>query len=367
MRIKTKDIVAKLPVYQPGLSAEDVKREYGIEKVVKLASNENPYGCSVQVKQALEAEMSKLSLYPDGASLKLKQAVAEQLQVSSEQLIFGAGSDDIILMICRAFLTVNDESIVADQTFPQYKHNADIEGARTIEVPLKEGKHDLEGMLAAITDRTKIVWICNPNNPTGTIVTKEELITFMSQVPTHVLVALDEAYCEYVTDASYPNSLELIAKYPNLVALRTFSKIHGLASLRLGYGIGQPEVIRSINQVREPFNTSRFAQAAGIAAIQDQEYVSQCKQWNAEGLRYLQEQCERLELRTMPAHGNFIMIEVPTLGKVMFEQLVSKGIIVRAGFRHYPNAIRVTVGSREQNEAFIQAIEQILSECKVDL
>ncbi|UHA72973.1 histidinol-phosphate transaminase [Paenibacillus sp. 481] len=357
--------VVHLPVYQPGKSTDEVKRELGLSNIIKLASNENPFGSSPQVKQALIDEIQHTSLYPDGAAVALTAAVAQHLGVNSNQIIFGAGSDEVILMLCRAFLVPGDEIVIADQTFPQYKHNADIEGAVTIEVPLRDGGHDLEAMLAAVNERTKLVFICNPNNPTGTIVSADELHSFMKRVSDQVLVVLDEAYCEYVTDPTFPDALPLLSEYKNLITLRTFSKIYGLASLRIGYGVGHPDVIHTINQVREPFNTTRFAQVAALAAVQDQAFIAECRQRNAEGIVYLQSQFARLGLSSFPAHGNFIMVDVGLPAVAAFDALLRKGFITRAGHQKYPHHLRITIGSKEQNEALIVALEQVLAETQV--
>lgn len=365
--MQPKSTIIGLPVYQPGKPIEEVKRELGLDDVIKLASNENPFGCSEQAKEAIVNELNQTSIYPDGGAVQLTEAVAKHLGVGTDQIIFGAGSDEVILMIARAFLTPGDETIMADQTFPQYKHNAKIEGAVCIEVPLVDGTHDLEGMLSRVTPRTKIVWVCNPNNPTGTIVKHADLVSFLDRIPSHVLVVLDEAYVEYVTDPDYPDSLALLRQYNNLLLLRTFSKIYGLASLRIGYGVGQPDVIRNVNQVREPFNTSRYAQAAALAAILDQQFIEDCRDRNAEGIRYLEEEFARLGLPSFPAHGNFIMVDVQRPAKQVFDGLLSKGIIVRDGHRLFPTWIRITIGSRSQNEAFIQALEQVLAEIAVQV
>ena len=365
--MQPKSNIVHLPVYQPGKPIEDVKRELGLTEVIKLASNENPFGCSERAKQAIMNEIGHTSLYPDGAAVALTDALASELGVGKDQIIFGAGSDEVILMIARAFLVKGDETIMADETFPQYKHNAEIENATVIEVPLKDGKHDLPAMLASIGDRTKIVWICNPNNPTGTIVKKDELDAFMAKVPASVMVVLDEAYCEYIDDPSYPNGVDYVKAYPNVLALRTFSKIFGLASLRIGYGIGRPDIMRFVNQVREPFNTTRYAQAAAKAALADRAFVQSCRERNAEGLRYLQEQFDRLGLSYFPAYGNFVMFDARRPSQTVFEELLKKGIIARARWTYYPTHIRVTVGSREQNEKFVQALEQVLQEVAVQV
>lgn len=360
--VQPKSNIVHLPVYQPGKPIEEVKREFGLSDVIKLASNENPFGCSEKAKEAIQAEINNISLYPDGAAQELTAALAEHLGVEKNQLIFGAGSDEVILMIARAFLMKGDETVMATHTFPQYKHNVEIEGATAIEVPLKEGKHDLQAMLDEVTEKTKIIWICNPNNPTGTIVTHQELEAFIARIDSSVMIVLDEAYVEYNDSPDFPDGLALLKSHPNLVLLRTFSKIYGLASLRIGYGIGHPDLIRSINQVREPFNTTRIAQAAAKAAIADQAFIESCRQSNREGKQYLNEQFSRMGLSALPAQGNFIMVDVGKPAGEVFQGLLRRGIIVRGGHQlDFPTSLRVTIGSREQNEAFISALEQVLA------
>jgi histidinol-phosphate aminotransferase len=363
--MQPKPNIVNLPVYQPGKPVDDVKRELGLTEVIKLASNENPFGSSPKAKEAIAREVENISIYPDGAAVELTNAVAKYHDVNADQIIFGAGSDEIILMIARAFLVPGDETIMADQTFPQYKHNVQIENGVSIEVPLKNGTHDLIAMQQRINDKTKIVWVCNPNNPTGTINTSDDVEDFLSKVPSHVLVVLDEAYCEYVEDPSFPDGLALLKKYPNIILLRTFSKIYGLASLRIGYGIGRPDVIRSINQVREPFNTSRFGQAAALAALQDEDFITKCRQANKRGLAYYQSAFEELGLQAFPAHGNFIMVDVKRPAQDVFNALLRRGIIVRGGHRFYPTYLRITVGSKEQNEKVIAALTAVLHEIAV--
>ncbi|MDF2670261.1 MAG: histidinol-phosphate transaminase [Paenibacillus sp.] len=364
--MKPKQNIVHLPVYQPGKPIEEVKRELGLKEVTKLASNENPFGCSPKAKEAIIAEVNNTSLYPDGGAVELTKAVASHFNVETNQVIFGAGSDEIILMIARAYLVPGDENIMATHTFPQYKHNAEIENAVCIEVPLIDGTHDLQGMLDRVTDRTKIIWVCNPNNPTGTIVTHEQLAAFLKKVPSDVLVVLDEAYAEYTVSGDYPDGFELIRQYKNAILLRTFSKIYGLASLRIGYGIGHPDVIHTINQVREPFNTTRYAQSAAKAALADEAFIQDCRQKNADGIQYLQGEFNRLGLSYYPAHGNFVMVDVQRPAKLAFEGLLRKGFIVRGGHNlDFPTKLRVTVGSRQQNEQFIQALEAVLTEITV--
>lgn len=361
---KPKPQIVNLPVYQPGKPIEEVKREYGLAHVVKLASNENPFGSSPKAKEAIVAELDNTHIYPDGGSVVLTKAISEHLDVATNQIIFGAGSDDVILMLARAYLVPGDETIMASPTFPQYKHNAEIEGAVCVEVPLRDGVHDLPAMLARVNDKTKIVWICNPNNPTGTMVTQDEVEQFLNSVPSHVLVVLDEAYVEYAQAFDgYPDSLKLLKQHSNLIVLRTFSKAYGLASLRIGYGVAAPEIIHTINQVREPFNTTRFAQAAALAALSDQDFIQTCIKRNREGIDYLTQQFDRLGLTYYPTVGNFIMVETNRSAKDVFERLMQRGIIVRGGHAlGFPTKIRVTVGSAEENKQFIEALEAVLAE-----
>lgn len=364
--MQPKPNIVHLPVYQPGKPIEDVKREFGLTEVIKLASNENPFGCSPKAKEAIIKEMDQITLYPDGASVILTEAVSRKFGVDPSQVIFGMGSDEIILMIARAFLCPGDESVMATHTFGQYKHNVQIEGGISIEVPLKNGVHDLPAMMDKVTSRTKIVWICNPNNPTGTMVTHQEIADFMAQVPEHVLVVLDEAYAEYNLTSDYPDGFQLIKEYRNLILLRTFSKIHGLASLRIGYGIGDPQVIRSINQVREPFNTSRFAQAAALASLGDDEFIAECRKNNAAGMAYLYGEFDRLGLSYFPSIANFIMVDVQKPAEEVFNGLLRRGMIVRGGHSlGFPTSLRVTIGSQEQNETFIRTLEEVLAEVAV--
>ncbi|WP_281886959.1 histidinol-phosphate transaminase [Paenibacillus sp. YYML68] len=359
--------IVHLPVYQPGKPIDEVKRELGLTEVIKLASNENPFGCSPKAKEAIIAAVEQSSIYPDGGAVDLTKAVAEQLGVQPNQIIFGAGSDEVILMIARAFLTSQDETITASPTFPQYKHNAEVEGATVIEVPVdSEGKHDLAAMLAKVNEKTKIVWLCNPNNPTGTMLTEEEVVGFLNAVPDRIMVVLDEAYAEYNVSGAYPDSIKLLDQYRNIVVLRTFSKIFGLASLRIGYGVGHPDVIRSINQVREPFNTTGFAQKAALAAVHDTSFIESCREANAKGIAQLNAAFDELGLSYFEAHGNFVMVDVQRPGTEVFQSLLRKGIIVRHDPSWgYPTRIRVTVGSVEQNDKFLDALKLALNEVAV--
>ncbi|MFZ3588665.1 histidinol-phosphate transaminase [Bacillus sp. DJP31] len=360
--MEIKQQLISLKPYQPGKPIEEVKKQYGLEKIVKLASNENPFGSALSVKEAIQNSVDEMSLYPDGYAANLRETVSNHLNVSQDQLIFGNGSDEIIQIICRALLSPQTNTVMATPTFGQYKHNAIIEGAEVREVGLLDGKHDLEGMLEQIDLYTRVVWVCNPNNPTGTYVGKEALLSFVKEVPSTTLIVIDEAYYEYVKADDYLETLGLLDRFPNVLILRTFSKIYGLASLRIGYGVGNEEFIQQIEPVREPFNTSRFAQAAAIAAIKDQEFVDNCKEKNREGLQQYEEFCRQHNLTYYPSQCNFILIDFETFdGNEVFQYLLERGYIVRSGNAlGFPTCIRITVGKTEDNDGIIALLTEML-------
>lgn len=361
--LTAKSQISGIAVYQPGKPIEQVKREYNLTEIIKLASNENPYGASEQVKAALQKEAANLAIYPEGDAFELRHMLAEHYQVDDSQIIFGNGSDEIIGLISRAFLQPQTRTIMPTPSFSVYKTNADIEGAEVVEVPLKAGQHDLEQMKAEVNEQTKVVWVCNPNNPTGTYIPEQELISFIQAIPRDVLIVLDEAYCEYVTAADYPNSIPWLQQFPNVIILRTFSKIYGLASLRIGYGLGSPEVIDLLNRVRGPFNTNRMAQAAAIAAIKDQQFVAECRGLNQQGKEQYYQALQELKLFYYPTEGNFILIDVQRKAHEAFEYLLRRGIIVRSGEAlGFPTFIRVTIGTKEQNDQVIQALADMQRE-----
>lgn len=357
-----KQRILQVPIYQPGKPIDDVKREFGLTEVIKLASNENPFGCSPAAKEAIKSQLDSLAIYPDGASLQLRWELADFLQVEPDQLIFGNGSDEVVQMITRAYLGEGTNTIMATPTFPQYRSNAIIDGAELIEVPLKDGVHDLEAMALAINEQTRVVWVCNPNNPSGTIVTASELEAFLQKVPKHVLVVLDEAYYEYVVDEAYPQTVPMLAHHPNLIILRTFSKIYGLAALRIGYGIASVEIINHLNHVREPFNTSTLAQAAARAALKDQAFVQACRDRNREGLKQLTDQFDEWGLDYYPSQANFVLVNLKQDSDEVFRKLLAQGIIVRSGRAlGFPGYQRITVGSAEQNAKILQALREIVA------
>jgi histidinol-phosphate aminotransferase len=359
--MQPKEQIKELPVYKPGKPISEVKREYNLTQVIKLASNENPFGHSPNVLKAIRDETLKIGVYPDGAAYELRSALAEHYKLDNNRFVFGNGSDEVISFISRVYLTKGTNTIMATPTFSMYKLNAMIEEAEVIEVPLVNGTHDLDNMKAQVNEQTRVLWICNPNNPSGTYNSYAELADFLKEMPDHVLVVLDEAYCEYVTAEDYSSAIPLMESHPNLIVLRTFSKIYGLAALRIGYGIGSPKVIDLLNRVRAPFNSSSVAQVAAIAALEDQRYVESCREKNRLGLEQVYKACEELGLFYYPSEGNFILIDMKRPGNEVFEELLKRGIIVRSGEAlGFPTFIRITIGSEEQNNEIISALSELV-------
>lgn len=359
--MKVKQQLIGLSPYKPGKPIEEVKKQFNLTEVTKLASNENPFGCSFAAKEAIVQALDNIALYPDGYAANIRKDVATHLQVDEEQLIFGNGSDEVIQILCRALLTQGTNTVCAVPSFPQYKHNAVIEGADVREVESINGHHDLDGMLSQIDENTRIVWVCNPNNPSGAYVNAEKFKQFLTKVPRDVLVVSDEAYFEYVIAADYPRTLPLLKEYSNLMILRTFSKAYGLASLRIGYGVGQKDFIQAIEPAREPFNTTMLAQVAAVAALKDQNFIEQCKQKNRAGLEQFYQFCDQRNIQYYPSEGNFILINMQKPGNEVFNYLLERGFIVRSGEAlGFPTWIRITIGSLEQNEAIISQLTNYL-------
>lgn len=356
--MKEKGTLASLSPYVPGRPIAEVQKEFQLEKVTKLASNENPFGSSKKVQVALAEALTDLEYYPDGGAKALKKAIANFNQVSEERLLVGAGLDDVIQIISRSLLSPGDEIIVADPTFSQYELHAVIEGATVIKVPVDQttGEMNLEGMLAAITAKTKIIWLCNPNNPTGTYLPQSIIADFIEKVPENILVISDEAYQEYVTVEENPTSLPLLEKHSNLLVMRTFSKAYGLAGLRIGYAVIPTTLNRAFEIVRPPFNTSSLAQKAAIVALGDQEFIEQTVAVNQVELSKWEDFLEAQNLAYYVSQGNFIFFDVKQEGQGLAQQLMAKGFIVRAGLR--PQWLRVTIGHEADN----QRIREILSE-----
>ncbi|MBO8126695.1 MAG: histidinol-phosphate transaminase [Firmicutes bacterium] len=348
--------------YEPGKPIEEVKKEYGLTDIVKLASNENPLGPSPKAASAISKALSELHLYPDGGSVDLKNALAERFNVEPNWITVGNGSDEIIKRLAETFLTPADSIVVAKPTFSEYKFAAQLMGAEIVEIPCQKGRLDLPLMAAAVSENTKLVFVCNPNNPTGTIVSKAEVERFLSEVPQDVLVVFDEAYAEYVDSEDYLSAVNYLKEYPNVVVLRTFSKIYGLASLRIGYALADPEVISLVEKAREPFNVNRLAQIGALAALADTEHVERSRRVNQEGKKQLAAGFAKLGWRPLDSQTNFMLVETFQDCRRLFQDLLKKGIIIRpADIFGLPTSIRVTVGTEEQNAAFLAAVQEIMA------
>jgi histidinol-phosphate aminotransferase len=354
------EYIRSLIPYEPGKPIEEVEREYGIANSVKLASNENPLGPSPKALAAIREKLAQLNLYPDGDCFYLKQGLAKKLGVASEKLIFGTGSNEIIELAVRTFLRPGDEAVMAQQAFVVYQLIVQAVGGKGKAVPLKNFTHDLEAINEAITPQTRMVFLANPNNPTGTIYRRDEWERFLGKVSLDVLLIVDEAYFEYVKEPGYPNSLEYHAEDRAILTLRTFSKLYGLAGLRIGYGVGARELIALMQRVRQPFNVNAPAQWAALAALDDVEHVKRSLEANREGLEYLQKEFTRLGLAFVPSSANFILVRVGK-GQEVFQQLLRRGVIVRpmTGYK-FPEHVRVTVGTMPENRKFIETLEGVI-------
>lgn len=353
--------VKNIERYSAGKPISEVKRELGLDTVVKLASNENPLGCSPRVKKVLKEAIEEVGLYPDSASFDLRAAISKELNVKKDEVFCGAGSDALIRVICSTVLNPGDESIMAEITFPRYETSVKLMGATAVKIPMKNHGLDVDKMVEAINERTKIIWLCNPNNPTGNIFTKEDFERIVDRIPQNVLFVMDEAYIEYVESDCFPNSLDYRDKYPNMIILRTFSKAYGLASLRCGYGIAKEELIQYFNRAINPFDVNLFAQKAAETALGDKDFLKVVKNANREGKQYLYAEFTKLSLKYIETEANFIMVNVERDDMEVFGNLMKKGFIVRPGtLLGMVGWLRVTIGTMEQNQKFIKALKEIL-------
>lgn len=354
------EYIRSLIPYEPGKPIEEVEREYGISGSLKLASNENPLGPSPRALAVLRERLPELHLYPDGDCFYLKRALAQKLGVQPDRLIFGNGSNEIIELAARTFMRPGDEAVMAEQAFVVYELIVQAVGGKRKTVPLKNFTHDLAAIADAVTPQTRLVFLANPNNPTGTIYRRREWQAFLERISPDVLVIVDEAYFEYVEEADYPNSLDYHARHPAILTLRTFSKLYGLAGLRIGYGIGAKSVIALMQRVRQPFNVNAPAQWAALAALDDTEHVQRSLGVNQQGVKYLQTEFARLGLSYVPSQANFILVRVGN-GPEVFQRLLQQGVIVRpmVGYK-FPEHVRVTVGTMAQNQKLIGALERLI-------
>ena len=355
--------VLTIQPYEPGKPIEEVARELGIPEpdIIKMASNENPVGASPLGVQAIKDSADGVNLYPDGGCYHLKNELAEHLKVKPENLIIGNGSNEVLQIIADTFINPEDEVLYAEQSFVVYTLATKVACATAVTVPLKNYAYDMDAMADNITDKTKVIFIANPNNPTGTMITADEIEKFMSKVPDDVLVVFDEAYYEYVERDDCPQILDYVHDGRTVITLRTFSKIYGLAGLRIGYGIARPDIIAVMNKVRQPFNVSTVAQAAARASLRDSDHVEKSVKINHEGKKYLYGELKRLGLEVVPSEANFLLVHLGRPGADVMSELLKMGVIVRpmTGYK-FPNAVRITIGTPEQNKRLIASLEKVL-------
>jgi len=350
--------IAGLVPYVPGKPIEELERELGIPRAVKLASNENPLGPSPKALAVLKDVGPTLHRYPDGGAHRLRAALADRFKLTPDHVVLGNGSDEILGLLARAFLSPGDHAVMADTTFVIYKMEVTAAHGVPVIVPLNAWRHDLNAMADAITPATRLVFMCNPNNPTGTMVTASEVDTFMERLPADAIVVFDEAYYEYVRDQRFPDSLAYVRANRNAIVLRTFSKIYGLAGLRIGYGLTTPEIAGYLNRVRPPFNANSVAQRASLAALGDDDHVARSRALNGAEMAIVRDGLAALGFAPIPSETNFIFFDVRRDGRQVFEALLRLGVIVR----HIEGSmLRVTIGLPEENRAFLAALKTVLS------
>jgi len=353
-----------LAPYPPGRPIEEVQREYGLRRVIKLASNENPLGPSPKAMAALRRHIREAHLYPDGNVFYLREALSRHLRVRPERLMFGNGSDELIIWLALTYLGPRDSIIISQYSFVRYQMAAQLVGVRWKTIPLVEWRHDLRAMARAVVSHTRIIFLANPENPVGRMVGRAEFERFLKAVPRNVLIVLDQAYYEYVQAKDYFNGIDYIGRYPNLVVLRTFSKVYGLAGLRIGYGVAHPQIVRDVNRVRPPFNVNRLAQEAAIAALDDKAFVRRSIQLNEAGRRYLSGEMDRLGLEYVPSQTNFILVRVGCEGvdaAAIAQGMMRRGVIVRpmTGFG-LSDYVRITIGLPAENRLAVRVLKKVL-------
>ncbi len=359
--MKVRDAILGLKAYQAGKPIDEVKRELGLEDIIKMASNENPLGCSPKVQKVIANLAAGVNLYPDASNYELKKALSRHLGVETDRIFCGTGSDLLIRVICNLFVNPGDETIMPEVSFQRYEDGTQLMGGKIVKIPMKNHGIDIEKTISAINDRTRVIWLCTPNNPTGPILTKDELLGALDRIPRNIVIVVDEAYYEYVTDDRYPDTIPLLEKYENIIILRTFSKAYGLAGLRLGYGMANKEITQYMNSIIGPFDTNLIAQAAAIAALEDQEFLNRVVEENTRGKNYFYKEFERLGLKYIVTEANFIMVNVNTDDKEVFQKLLRRGIIIRPGHLFGMNGwLRASIGTMEQNIRFINELENIL-------
>ena len=355
--------VQQLIPYKAGKPIEELERELGLTQVIKLASNENPLGPGKKALTAIQAALPLLALYPDGSGFTLKQVLAEKYAVDVSQITLGNGSNEILELVARAFLTPEHEVVFSQHAFAVYPIVTQAVGATAVVVPALNYGHDLDAMLQAVNAKTRLVFIANPNNPTGTLLSQASLERFINALPDTCVCVLDEAYFEFVSSVESINSIDWLKKFPNLLITRTFSKAYGLAGLRMGYGLSSPEMADILNRVRQPFNNNTLALVAAEAALGDDEHLQQTITINALGMQQLTNGFKNLGLEWIPSAGNFVSVDLKQAGQPIYEALLRKGVIVRPiGNYELPHHLRISIGTAAENQLFLQALTETLAD-----
>jgi len=360
-RTLANNYISNLTPYQPGKPIEEVEREFGLNSIIKLASNENSLGASPNAIIAAQNALLKSHIYPDGSCYELKKTLANFLNVYANQLTIGNGSENVLEIIVNSYLSKDDEAVISQYAFLTIPLLIKRHGAHIIKVPAVNYGHDINNMISAVTEKTRVIFVVNPNNPTGTYITQENLKLLLESVSQKVLVIVDEAYSEYITHQDYPKTLDLLSTYPNLIVTRTFSKVYGLAALRLGYAIASPEITDILNRARLPFNVNSIAASAGIAALLDQDHVAKTVKMNHEGLRQLEDGLHQLKINFIPSVCNFITLDIQSHALDTYQKLLELGVIVRPLLAYdMPTHLRVTVGTAEENERFLETLHKVM-------
>lgn len=359
-----KNEVELIRPYVPGKPVEELQRELGLKEIEKLASNENPLGPSPKAVEAIIKEVQNINIYPDADGIKLKKKLAEKYNLSPRNIVLGNGGEELLKMISETFINLGDEAIMAETTFGKYASDVLLMGGVAIQLPLKDYKHDFEGFINKITDKTKLIYVCNPNNPTGNIMTKDEVEYLVKNVPEDIVIVFDEAYCDYaIKNPEYPKTLNILKERSNTIILRTFSKVSGIAAVRVGYLFTSEEIAETMGKVKLTFGVNRLAQAAAIGALQDDEHIEKTVDLNYKSLAMMEKYFEEKNFEYIKSYANFIFVNVNKDSKTVFQKLLEKGIIIRAGFLWgWDNWLRVTTGTIEQTEKFITKLNEVLNE-----
>src|SRR5262247_1929028 len=359
------DHILGIAPYEPGKPVEELERELGIPDAIKLASNENPLPPSERVQKAVAAAITQLNRYPDGTGFYLREALARRHGVTADHLILGNGSNELIELIARAFMRPGDEAVIPHPSFVVYPMIVQAVGGIRVVVTLKDHRLDLEAMARAITPMTKMVFIANPNNPTATLVTAEEVAAFMARVPDKVIVVFDEAYFEFAQGPDFPDTLQYMRQGRKVAILRTFSKAASLAGLRVGYAMADPDCVSLLNRIRAPFNVNSLAQVAALAALEDDSHILECLRMNEAGRHFLCDEFTAMGIKYVPSRANFILVDVGRSGSDIFQRLLKEGVIVRpmSSFG-METTLRVTIGTPEENRRLVKALKKVLGEVK---